>query len=146
MQLSTKSLHLQIQFSSIYYHREMTPNERIKQIRTYRRATDAELASKAGISTAEVSLVETRMRRRKSETPLGIAAVSKGSTSYILSEPRGHSPIEEALAKESLQVFLRDGKLPAQEKNVLRDMSERPSTSVTVMGWRGFIANLLMFR
>ena len=124
----------------------MTANERIKQIRLYRRLTSSELAAKAGISAAEISLIERKMRRPKTETLQRVAAALEVSTSYLLSELNTRLPIEEALAKESLQIFLRDGELPSEEAKMLRDISDEPSSPVDVRGWQNLIANLSVSR
>lgn len=124
----------------------MTVNERIKQIRTYRRLASRELATKAGISTAEVSLIETQMRRPKTETLQRIAAALEVSTSYLLSELNADLPTKEALARESLQIFLRDTKLSADEAKLLRDISEESSAPDNVRGWQNLTANLSVFR
>ena len=124
----------------------MTANERIKQIRLYRRLTSSELAAKAGISAAEISLIERKMRRPKTETLQRIAAALEVSTSYLLSELHSDLPIDEALAKESLQIFLRDGKLSAEEEKMLREVSEVPSSPVDVKGWQNLVANFSVSR
>ena len=124
----------------------MTVNERVKRVRKYRRLSSTQLARSAGVSVAEISLIERQMRGPKTETLQKIAAALEVSTSYLLSEINADSPIEEALAKESLQIFLRDGKLPPQEKKLLRDIAEERSAPVDVKGWRDFIANLSVVR
>ena len=85
----------------------MTANERIKQIRSHRRLTSGELAAKAGVSKAEISLIERQMRSPKTDTLQKVAAALEVSTSYLLSELNADLPLEEALARESLQIYLR---------------------------------------
>jgi len=130
----------------MYDRHLITANERIKQIRTYRRLASRELAAKAGISAAEVSLIERQMRRPKTETLQRIAAALEVSTSYLLSELNTDLPIEEALAKESLQIFLRDAHFAAEEAKLLREVSEEPSAPDDVRGWQHLTANLSFFR
>jgi transcriptional regulator with XRE-family HTH domain len=130
----------------LYYALLMTANERIKQIRTYRRLASRELATKAGISAAEVSLIERRMRSPKTETLQRIAAALEVSTSYLLSEVNADLPLQEALAKESLQIFLRDAKPEQEEAKLLREISEKPSAPQDVAGWRHLVANLFVYR
>jgi transcriptional regulator with XRE-family HTH domain len=124
----------------------MTANERIRQIRLYRRLTSAELAREAGVSPAEISLVERQMRRPKTETLQRIAAALEVSTSYLLSEVNADLPPGEALAKESLQIFLRDAKPGGQEARFLRELSEEPSAPQDVRGWQHLVANLFAYR
>ena len=92
----------------------MTANERIKQIRSHRRLTSGELAAKAGVSKAEISLIERQMRSPKTDTLQKVAAALEVSTSYLLSELNADLPLEEALARESLQIYLREAK-PARD-------------------------------
>ena len=124
----------------------MTANERIKQIRTYRRLASCELAAKAGVSPAEVSLIERRMRRPKTETLQRIAAALEVSTSYLLSEINADLPLQEALAKESLQIYLRDAKVDASDARFLRELSEKLSAPQDVRGWQHLLENLLVYR
>jgi transcriptional regulator with XRE-family HTH domain len=124
----------------------MTANQRIKQIRVYRRLTSAELAARAGISAAEVSLIERQMRRPKTETLQRIAAALEVSTSYLLSELNADLQLEEALAKQSLQIFLRDAKRDSQEARLLAEISERPSAPQDVKGWQHLVSNLSAYR
>jgi transcriptional regulator with XRE-family HTH domain len=124
----------------------MTANERIKLIRRYRRLASRELAAKAGISASEVSLIERQMRRPKTDTLQQIAAALEVSTSYLLSEVNADLPLQEALAKESLQIFLRDAKPEPDEAKLLREISEKPSAPQDVGGWRHLVTNLLVYR
>jgi transcriptional regulator with XRE-family HTH domain len=124
----------------------MTANERIKQIRLYRRLASRELAIKAGISASEVSLIERRMRTPKTDTLQRIAAALDVSTSYLLSELNADLPIKEALAKESLQIFLRDAQLGPEEGKLLREVSEESSAPDDVRGWQHLTGNLSFFR
>jgi transcriptional regulator with XRE-family HTH domain len=124
----------------------MTANERIKQIRLYRRLTSAELAAKAGVSPAEISLIERQMRRPKTDTLQKIAAALEVSTSYLLSELNADLPLEEALAKEALQIFLRDARLVPEERILLGEISGKPSAPQDVKGWHHLVANLSIYR
>jgi transcriptional regulator with XRE-family HTH domain len=124
----------------------LTANERIRQIRTYRRLGSRELAAKAGISAAEVSLIERQMRSPRTETLQRIAAALEVSTSHLLSELNADLPIKEALAKESLQIFLRRAQVGAEEAKLLREISEEPSAPDDVRGWQHLAANLSALR
>src|SRR5258708_2241700 len=99
----------------------MIVNERIKQVRIQRKLTSKELALKAGVSAPEISLLERQMRRPKTETLQRIAAALEVSSSYLLSEINADLPVEEGLAKESLQMFLRDTKVDSKEIGRLRE-------------------------
>jgi len=124
----------------------MTVNERVKQVREYRRLSSTQLARTAGVSAAEISLIERQMRRPKTETLQKIAAALEVSTSYLLSELNANLPLEEALAKEALQIFLRDAKPTPEEARLLREIAEKPSAPQDVKGWHDLVANLSAFR
>ncbi len=124
----------------------MIVNERIKQVRETRGLSSKALAALASISPSEMSLIERQMRRPKTETLQKIAAALEVSTSFLLSEVNADIPIPDALARESLQIFLRDTKLPQQEARLLRDVSETPSSPKDVKGWRDLVANFSFYR
>jgi transcriptional regulator with XRE-family HTH domain len=130
----------------VYHFHLVTANERIKQVRLHRKLTSAELAHKAGVSPAEISLIERQMRSPRTDTLQRIAAALEVSTSYLLSELNVDLPIEEALAKESLQIFLRDTEPDAKEARFLRELSEKPSAPQDALGWQNLVANLLVYR
>jgi len=123
----------------------MIVNERIRQVRVYRKLTSKELATKAGVSTSEISLIERQMRRPKTETLQRIAAALEVSSSYLLSELNANLPMEAALAKESFQIFLRDTSLTPEETHWLRAVAEKPSAPNTVRGWQDLVANLSIY-
>jgi transcriptional regulator with XRE-family HTH domain len=130
----------------MYYIDVMIVNERIKQIRLFRGLTSKELARKARISPAEVSLLERRMRQPKIETLQRIAAALEVSSSYLLSEIHYNLPIEVALAKESLQIFLRDQELASDETQRLFAISNGLAAPTTVRGWQDLIENLAIYQ
>jgi transcriptional regulator with XRE-family HTH domain len=124
----------------------MTVNERIKQVREYRKLTSKQLADRALVSASEISLIERQMRRPKTETLQKIAAALEVSSSYILSEVNADLPLPDALARESFQIFLREAKPVTQDIWLLREISETPSAPKDVNGWRDLVANLSFYR
>jgi transcriptional regulator with XRE-family HTH domain len=124
----------------------MTVNERVKQVREYRRLSSTQLARSARVSAAEISLIERQMRRPNTETLQKIAAALEVSTSYLLSELNADLPLEEALARETLQIFLRDAKPTREEARILKEISEKPSAPQDVRGWEALVANLSVYR
>jgi transcriptional regulator with XRE-family HTH domain len=124
----------------------VTVNERVKQVREYRRLSGTQLARSAGVSAAEISLIERQMRRPKTETLQKIAAALEVSTSYLLSELNADLPLEEALARESLQIFSRDAKPTPEQARILREISEKASAPQDVRGWDALVANLSLYR
>ena len=67
------------------------------------------------------------------------------TTSYLLSEVNANLPLEAALAKESLQIFLRDAKLGHEEVLWLVAVAEKSSAPESVKGWRDLVANLTSY-
>lgn len=124
----------------------MIVNERIKRVREFRGLSSKELAALASVSPSEISLIERQMRRPKTETLQKIAAALEVSTSYLLSEVNADLPLHEALARESLQIFLRDAKPMPQDTRLLREISEKPSAPQDVKGWRDLVTNLSIYR
>lgn len=130
----------------LYHCPLVTVNERVKQVREYRRLSGTQLARSAGVSAAEISLIERQMRRPKTETLQKIAAALEVSTSYLLSELNADLPLEEALARESLQIFSRDAKPTPEQARILREISEKASAPQDVRGWDALVANLSLYR
>ena len=130
----------------LYHCPLVTVNERVKQVREYRRLSGTQLDRSAGVSAAEISLIERQMRRPKTETLQKIAAALEVSTSYLLSELNADLPLEEALARESLQIFSRDAKPTPEQARILREISEKASAPQDVRGWDALVANLSLYR
>ena len=139
-------MQLQKFICSAYNFLLMIANEVIKNVRLRRGLKSKELAERAGISVSEVSLLEKQMRSPKTETLQRIAAALEVSTSFLLQEVNAGLPIEEALAKESLQIFLRDEKSQPEDVQWLREICEEPSAPQTVKGWQNLIANISAYK
>jgi transcriptional regulator with XRE-family HTH domain len=123
----------------------MIANERIKQVRLHRKLTSGELATKAGVSASEISLIESKTRSPKTDTLQRIAAALEVTTSYLLSEVNANLPLDTALAKESLQIFLRDANPTSADRQWLTDIAEKSSAPESVKGWRDLIANVSIY-
>ena len=120
----------------------MTVNEHIKLVRRHRKMTSKELAGDARVSPAEISLIERQMRAPRIDTLQRIAAALEVSVSYLISEANSGVPLELALAKESLQIFLRKSNLNAKEASKLRKIAGRSSAPQSTKGWRDLVENL----
>ena|SRR5712664_595590 len=123
----------------------MIANERIKQVRLHRKLSSGELATNAGVSSAEISLIESKMRRPKTDTLQRIAAALEVTTSYLLGEVNENLTLEAALAKESLQIFLRLTNPAYPERQWLIDIAEKSSAPESVKGWRDLVANVSIY-
>lgn len=124
----------------------MIANERIRQIREYRGLKSKELARLAGLSTSEVSLLESRMRTPKVDTLQRIAAALDVSTSYLLGEEDANLSLPEALARQSLKIFLRDNPISDADGAYLKAISLQGSAPKTVQGWKDLVLNLAIYK
>jgi transcriptional regulator with XRE-family HTH domain len=122
--------------------RLLTLGQRVREIRKYRRLESKELAAKAGLSPSEISQVESNKRGRYMDTVQKIAAALEVSSSYLVGELNAELPLEAALAKESLQIFLEEAKLGSQDERRLAAIASLGSAPRDVKGWRDLLANL----
>lgn len=128
-----------------YYFNMLTVNERLKEIRMQRGLTQKQLASFTGLSPSEVCAVEKRMRSPQTDTIQRIAAALEVSVSFLLGEFYSDLPLEKALARDSLDIFLRRENLPEERQRVLRGICNTPSAPQTVKGWQDLLQNLLIY-
>jgi transcriptional regulator with XRE-family HTH domain len=120
----------------------MLVNQRIREIRRYRRLEGRELALSARLSPAEVSHVERKMRNPKTDTLQRIAAALEVNTGYLLGEEDADLPLPQALARQSLKVFLRLNRVTPQEETYVSRICLLDSAPETVKGWRDLLANV----
>jgi transcriptional regulator with XRE-family HTH domain len=120
----------------------MLVNQRVKEIRKYRRLEGRELAQLAGLSPTEVSHVERKMRNPKTDTLQRIAAALEVNTGYLLGEEDSDLPLAKALAMQSLKVFLRHNKLTPEEAAYVHRICALDSAPETVKGWRDLLSNV----
>jgi len=120
----------------------MLVNQRIKEIRKYRRLEGRELAQRAGLSPSEVSHIERKMRNPKTDTLQRIAAALEVSTGYLLGEEDADLPLSRALARQSLKVFLRHNKVAPQEEVYVSRICALDSAPETIKGWKDLLANV----
>jgi len=95
----------------------MLVNQRIKQIRLYRRLEGRALASMAALSAGEISHIERNMRTPKTDTLQKIARALDVTTSFLLGEDEDtRLPLPQGLARQSAKVFLLHNEVSSEER------------------------------
>jgi transcriptional regulator with XRE-family HTH domain len=120
----------------------MLVNQRIRKIRQYRRLEGRELARMAGLSAAEISHVENKMRTPKIDTLQKISAALDVTTGFLLGEEDADISLPRALPIQSLRVFLRRNKVTPDVEAYLHRISTRNSAPDSVKGWKDLLANV----
>jgi transcriptional regulator with XRE-family HTH domain len=121
----------------------MLVNQRIKQIRRYRRLEGRALASLAGLSAGEISHIDRNLRTPKTDTLQRIARALDVTIGFLLGEDEDASlPLPEALARQSLKVFLLHNEVSPEERVYMGRIQVRDSAPQTVRGWGDLLRNL----
>jgi transcriptional regulator with XRE-family HTH domain len=120
----------------------MLVNQRVREIRKYRRLEGRELAERAGLSASEVSHVERNMRSPKIDTLQKIAAALEVNTGYLLGEEDTDLPLPAALACQSFKVFSRHNQISTADLEYLKRICKRDSAPQTVKGWDDLLKNV----
>jgi len=121
----------------------MLVNQRIKQLRVYRRLEGRALASVAGLSAGEISHIERNLRTPKTDTLQKIARALDVTIGFLLGEDEDvNLPLPQALARQSLKVFLLHSKISPEERAYVGRIQVRDSAPQTVRGWSDLLRNL----
>ena len=96
----------------------------------------------AGLSAAEISHVERKMRTPRIDTLQKISAALDVTTGFLLGEEDGDIPLPRALKIQSLKVFLRHNKVPPVVDAYLHRISARDSAPDSVKGWKDLVTNV----
>ena len=120
----------------------MLVNQRLRDIRRYRRLEGQEMAKLAGLSPSEVSLLEKKMRTPKIDTLQRLAAALDVTAGYLLGEVDGELPLPQALARQSFTVFLQHNQISLEDQEYLQRISVLASAPQTVRGWRDLLRNV----
>ncbi len=120
----------------------MLVNERIREVRRHRRLEGRELARMAGLSAAEISHVERKMRIPRIDTLQKIAAALDVMPGFLLGDEDADVAIPLALPLQSLKVYLRDNRVTPEEKSYLLRISVQGSAPDSVKGWKDLLANV----
>ena len=121
----------------------MLVNQRIKQIRLYRRLEGRALASMAALSAGEISHIERNMRTPKTDTLQKIARALDVTTSFLLGEDEDiRLPLPQGLARQSAKVFLLHNEVSSEERAYIQRIQVMDSAPQTVRGWTDLLSNL----
>jgi len=101
------------------------------------------LASMAGLSAGEISHIARNLRIPKTDTLQRIAKALDVTTSFLLGEDEDvNLPMPQALARQSLKVFLLHAEVSPTEREYVGRIQGRDSAPQTVRGWSDLLTNL----
>src|SRR5881398_2305945 len=107
-------------------------NDRIRAIREHKGLSASDLARMTGVSQSEISQIETgRKRSPRLDTIQRIALAFEVSLDF-LSGRYDYRSLDEALASESLSLYLRDAKLPDAQARALRGVAESKTAPLSI--------------
>lgn len=119
----------------------MIVSERIQAIRRYRRFQSKELADLAGVSPAEITLIEQRQRKPQLDTLQRLAAALDVSVGFLIGEEDDDCPLLAALSRQSLKVFLRRNQVSADDRKNLQSIVHLASAPKSEQEWKDFLSN-----
>jgi transcriptional regulator with XRE-family HTH domain len=120
----------------------MLLNDRIRELRLLKRMRSTELAQIAGVSLAEISLLEKKLRMPKIDTLQKIAFALEVSSSYLLGEEDADLPIVAAASRQSLKLFLRDHSVSDHDREYLWRVCGLDSAPGTIKDWACLLSNI----
>jgi transcriptional regulator with XRE-family HTH domain len=121
----------------------MIVSERIQAIRRYRRLQGKELADLAGVSPAEITLIEQRQRKPQLETLQRLAAALDVSVGFLIGEEDDDCPLLTALSRQSLKVFLRRNTISDENRKLMQIIVHLSSAPKSEQEWKDFLSNFL---
>lgn len=121
----------------------MLVNQRIKEIRQYRRFESRQLARLAGLSTGEISHIEGNLRTPKIDTLQKLAAALDVTSGFLIGEDEDATlPLPQALARQSLKVFLLRNEISKEQRTYVESIRTRDSAPQTTRGWYDLLRNV----
>jgi transcriptional regulator with XRE-family HTH domain len=115
---------------------------RVKEIWKFRKLKGKDLANLAGISPAEVAHIEGGSRNPGIDITERLAGVLEVTLDYLAGKEDSELPLSEALSRQSLRIFQRDGNLTLEQEQFTRRLAERESAPRTVKEWANLIDNI----
>jgi transcriptional regulator with XRE-family HTH domain len=122
----------------------MLVNQRVKEIRRYRRLEGRELAKAARVSPAAISLIESPRKPRtpRVDTLQKIASALEVTVGFLLGEEDVNIPLSRALSRQSLKVFLQHNEVTPEQVAYLRRVCAGDSAPDSVKGWKDLLTNV----
>ena len=105
-----------------------------------------ELAKLARISASEFSLIERQQRTPTLSTLGRLAKVLGVSAGYLLGELYDNLPLREALARESLDQFLKEHRVSTTRRRQLDSIASRATAPTTMWEWECLLQNARYLR
>lgn len=122
----------------------MLVNQRVREIRRYRRLEGRELAKSAGVSPAAISLIESKRKLRipRVDTLQKIASALDVTVGFLLGEEDLDIPLPRALSRQSLKVFLQHNEVAPELGAYLSKVCAGDSAPDSVKGWKDLLTNV----
>jgi transcriptional regulator with XRE-family HTH domain len=122
----------------------MLVNQRVRDIRRYRRLEGRELAKAAGVSPAAISLLESqrKLRTPRVDTLQKIARALDVTVGFLLGEEDVDVPQSRALSRQSLKVFLQHNEVTPEQGAYLSRVCAGDSAPDSVKGWKDLLTNV----
>ena len=120
----------------------MIANEKIRHIRIFKGWKPAQLVAKTGLSSAEISRLESKNRHPNTDTLQRIAAAFEVSVSFLLNEEDEDFELPVALRRQTLKKALKEVPVADSQRLRFEEMCFKDSAPCSVVDWKNFIENL----
>ena len=123
-------------------------NDRIRAIREHKGLRPCDLVRITGLSESEISQIEGGLKRSpRVDTIQRIALALDVSIDFLLGRYDYEGPLGDALAMESLALFLKSSKLQMTEaqSRALREIAESGSGPQSIRGWKLLVENITTY-
>jgi transcriptional regulator with XRE-family HTH domain len=125
--------------------RPLLIGERLRSVREFRKLQGIELSAVSGVSFSAISQIEGNKRTNPApDTLQKLAAALEISVDFLLGLEDADVPLDQALARQSLRVFLRQrgARVSLEDQERMRRISLLPSGPKTVQHWEDLLANV----
>lgn len=128
-------------------YRLMIVNERITKIRLHKGLTMKALALRSGISHAALSRLEGGSRNLpRVDTLQKLACAFDVSMDYLLGQVDADLELNAALARQSLEIYLRGARVSFRERDILVRIASEDSAPQKCEDWEKLRRNLAISR
>jgi transcriptional regulator with XRE-family HTH domain len=125
----------------------MIVNERIQRIRLHKALTLKKLSEKSGVSEAALSRIEGGSRSLpRVDTLQKIAAAFDVTTDYLLGHVDPERELAAALARQSLEIYLRQNRVAEADHRLFLRIAVEKSSPQTCEDWDKLRLNLALSR
>jgi transcriptional regulator with XRE-family HTH domain len=125
--------------------RPLLIGERLKSVREFRKLQGIELSAVSGVSFSAISQIETHKRPHPApDTLQKLAGALDISIDFLLGLEDADIPLDQALARQSLRIFLRQRgvRLSVEDQERMRRISLLRSAPKTAQHWEDLLTNI----